>query len=90
MSLIVRKPAFCIGENKGADQLCGDREADQRLCYRYIDSTMPCTFYIRNFKPLAIFCGYTAEFVSDLVGNPEERFSDYEAQICKSHNRYSP
>ena len=37
----MRKPAFCICENKGADQLRGNREADQRLCFRYIDSTIP-------------------------------------------------
>ena len=37
----MRKPAFCICENKGADQLRGYREADQRLCFRYIDSTIP-------------------------------------------------
>ena len=36
MSLVLRKPAFCICENKDADQLRGDREADQRLCFRYI------------------------------------------------------
>ena len=24
--------------NKDADQLCGNRTADQRLCFRYIDS----------------------------------------------------
>ena len=41
VSLIVRKPAFCICENKDADQLRGDREADQRLCFRYTDSTIP-------------------------------------------------
>ena len=41
MSLVVRKPDFCICENKGADQLRGNREADQRLCFRYIDSTIP-------------------------------------------------
>ena len=40
MSLVVRKPAFCICENKDAYQLCGDREADQRLCFRYTDSTI--------------------------------------------------
>ena len=28
-----------------------------------------------------IFCGSTARFVSDLVGNPEDRFSHNEAQI---------
>ena len=31
----MRKPAFCICENKDADQLRGNREADQRLCFRY-------------------------------------------------------
>ena len=36
----MRKPAFCICENKDADQLRGYREADQRLCFRYIDSTI--------------------------------------------------
>ena len=40
MSRIVRKPDFCLGENKGADQLRGNREADQRLCFRYSDSTI--------------------------------------------------
>ena len=37
----MRKPAFHICENKDADQLRGDREADQRLCFRYTDSTIP-------------------------------------------------
>ena len=41
MSRVVRKPAFCICENKDADQLRGNREADQRLCFRYIESTIP-------------------------------------------------
>ena len=27
-------------KNKDADQLCGNREADQRLCFRYIDNTI--------------------------------------------------
>ena len=38
MSRDVRKQAFCICENKDADQLRGNREADQRLCFRYMDS----------------------------------------------------
>ena len=43
----MRKAAFRICENKGADQLHGNREADryheadQRLCFRYTDSTIP-------------------------------------------------
>ena len=40
MSRAVRKPAFCICENKDADQLRVNREADQRLCFRYTDSTI--------------------------------------------------
>ena len=62
MSRIMRKPAFCICENKDADQL-------------------PSTSQIRNFMPLDIFSGCTARFVSDLVGNPEDRFSHNEAPI---------
>ena len=41
LSLVMRKPAFCICENKDADQLRGNREADQRLCFRHTDSTIP-------------------------------------------------
>ena len=40
MSRIMRKRDFCLCENKGADQLRGNREADQRLCFRYTDSTI--------------------------------------------------
>ena len=36
----MRKPAFFICENKDADQLRGNREADHRLCFRYTDSTI--------------------------------------------------
>ena len=51
----MRKPTFCICENKDADQLRGIREADQRLCFRYIDSTIPLLpkYYINtNYHPL--------------------------------------
>ena len=35
------KPTIRICENKDADQLRGNREADQRLCFRYSDSRIP-------------------------------------------------
>ena len=41
MSLVLRKPDFCICENKAADQLCGNRTTGQRLCSHYTDSTIP-------------------------------------------------
>ena len=41
LSHVIRKPAFCVCENKGADQLRSNCAADQRLCFGYIDSTIP-------------------------------------------------
>ena len=65
----MRKPAFCISENKGADQLRSNCAADQRLCFRYTDSTIN-----PKLQPLTSFCDCTARFVSDLVGNPNTGF----------------
>ena len=52
----MRKPAFCICENKDADQLRGNREADQRLCFRYINSTIPLlpNYEISSLKPSCV------------------------------------
>ena len=77
----MRKQALCICENKDADQLRGNHDADQRLCFRYIDSTIPLLPKYKTFKPLAILCDCTARFVWDLVGNPEDRLSHDEAHI---------
>ena len=70
MSRIMRKPDFCICENKGADQLSCNCAADQRLCFCYIDSAIPVLH-----KSEISSHGCTAWFVSDLVGNTEDRFS---------------
>ena len=35
------KPTICLSENKGADQRRSNCEADQRVCFRYADSTVP-------------------------------------------------
>ena len=47
MSLEVRKPAFCICKNKDPDQLCGNRDADQCLCFCYTDRTI---FLLPKYK----------------------------------------
>ena len=60
---IIRKTDFCLGENKGADQLCSSCTADQHLCFPYF------------------FCDSTGQFVSDLVGNPEDPFSSYHSEL---------
>ena len=85
LSRDMRKPDFCICENKDADQLSGYREADQCLCFRHLDSTIPLHSKSRNFKSQAIFCGCTARFVSDLVGIPKDLFSDIEAHLYVSN-----
>ena len=61
---------------------CGYHETDQR-CFRYMDSTIPLSLSYLNtkFKPLAIFWGGAAWFVWDLVGSPEDRFSDVAAHF---------
>ena len=80
----MRKPDFFLSENKGADQLCSNCTADQRLCFRYSDNTIPFLLKIQNFKRLALFNDCTGRFVSDLVGNPEDRFSRVAAQLSSS------
>ena len=64
MSHHMGKPTICICENKDADQLRGyqlpgNREADQRLCFRYSDSTIPLLLVpIRgqNYLSKDIYC----------------------------------
>ena len=64
MSLHMAEPSICTGENKGADQLHSNCEADRRLRF----SLHGYSFLIQNFQLLAIFCACTARFVSDLFG----------------------
>ena len=40
----MRKLAFCMCQNKGADQLHGYCAADQLLCFHYKGSTIPPLF----------------------------------------------
>ena len=72
------KPTFRIGENKGADQLHRNCEANQRLCFRYMDSTIPLLLKSK----ISSFNSFSAVwFVSDLVGNPNCWFSHAKAKI---------
>ena len=73
----MRKPDFYICEKKDADQLRGNRETDQRLCFRYTDSTIPLLpkWKISSLQPSSV------TLQPGLVGNPEDRFSQNEAHI---------
>ena len=83
MSSVMTKPDFCHWENKGADQLSSNCIADQRLCFRYTDSTMP---YL--LKHLACFCGCAGRFLSDLVGKLEDMLSHIVALIKVRLSKY--
>ena len=65
------KTFFCIYE-KGADQLRGNVKADQRLCFRYRDSSLNQNI----MQPPFVFVK-----LCYVVGNPEYRFSRDEAHI---------
>ena len=69
MSHVIRKLTFCICENKDADQLCGNREADQRLCFRYKASSIPLL---------------PKSEISRLVENLEDRFSCNAAHMLRA------
>ena len=51
----MRKQTFCICENKDADQLRGNREAGQRLCFRYIDNLHSPYFLNAKFQASSHF-----------------------------------
>ena len=76
----MRKPDFCLCENKGADQLRSNCEADQRLSIRYMDSTIPLLLKSRILSFCPVFYTCTGWFVSD--GNPDDRFSRITAHLC--------
>ena len=52
----MRKLDFSLCKNKGADQLRSNCEPDQRLCFRYTDSTTPLLLKseISSFYPSSV------------------------------------
>ena len=74
-SPVMRKPAFMHMRKQRRRSAACNCAADQRHCFCYIDSTIHLLPKSEIFKPLAIFCGCAAWFVSNLAGNPEDRFS---------------
>ena len=75
----MRKPTICICENKDADQLRCNHEADQRLCFRY---TVQFLYFI-NPKFIVsshLLCLYSSVCVGP-VQNPNCWFSQAQAQM---------
>ena len=69
-------------------------KAQISLCLRYIDGTNPLHSKSEFSIFLVMFCVCTARFVSDLVGNTEDRFSHeaarnyvYTVHVTNQNNR---
>ena len=76
----MRKLDFCIAKTKAPIS----RAVTAQLIGAFVFATRIVkfsSFYSQNFKLLAFFCDYTGWFMSDLVGNPEDRFSRLAAQM---------
>ena len=89
----MRKPAFCIYENKGADQLHSNLAANQHICFPYTYCTtlyaayQHLCFSLCNIVQFFYFlnpkfqASSHLQIVSNLVGNPENRVSHEAAKM---------
>ena len=74
MSLVMRKPAFCINA-KTKTQISFAVTAELISAFVFATWIVQSLYFLnQNFKSLAIFSGCTAQLVSDLVKNPEDQF----------------
>ena len=81
----MRKQTICICENNGADQLRGNREADQRLCFRYRDIVQFLYFLNPKFPvPSHLLCLYSPVCVGP-ARKPHCWFSHEAAHMFSLH-----
>ena len=81
LSHVMRKPVYAICKQQRDRSACASAQSDQHLCFslpRYYNIS---SFYIRNFKLLASFCGFAGRFESYLVEKPGDRFTRDEVQL---------
>ena len=85
----MRKPTICIYENKAADQLNSNCEADQHLCFHYMDSKIPLLFKskISSLQPSSVLVQLNQTLCSDRVQpvqKPYYWFSDVETHMVNN------
>ena len=85
MSRLMGKPTICIGENKDADQLRGNREADQRLCFATRIEQFLFYFNLK-FQASSSFLGLYRPVCVGPVRKPHCWFSHEAAQIQIIYN----
>ena len=82
----MRKTTICISENKGKDQLCSNCTADQCLCFRYMDSTIPLLSKSKISSLYHLLCLYRPVCVRT-GRKPHCWFSHDEAHIVSTLTR---
>ena len=86
----MKKPAFCICQNKGADQLWGNGPADQHLYFRYIDFTVPLLHKSKISSLLPSSVVVQAGMCQTWSKIPQNRFShDVAHMVCDSKDLLS-
>ena len=85
----MRKPDFAYAKTKAQIScavtaqliLCSNCTADQGLCFRYTARTIPLLLKSKScFQPTTVQIP-----LSDLVGNPDDRFSCVAARIVSEY-----
>ena len=82
LSRVMRKPAFCICENKGTG-------ADQLSLFSLNSSYKPSTCQIRNFQPLVIFCDCTIRFCVESGPKPQNNYMKAQTGFLATRLIYS-
>ena len=86
----MRKTGFCLCENKSADRLCSyigcAVTAQQISAFVFLTQIVQSLFLLHpKFKLLALCCDCTDQFLSDLVGKSEDRFSHVGADFVQAN-----
>ena len=71
MGRVMGKPMICICENKDADQLRGNGEADQHFCFRYIASVILLLPKLSRVMRKPTICICENKDADQLCGNRE-------------------
>ena len=84
LSHVVRKPAFCICENKGADQLCGNQFI---TAFDFSTHIVQFPFHLNSkFQTSNHLLWLYSLVCVDLVGNTKDRFSGdmlgFSIEVC--------
>ena len=83
----MEKPTTCIGENKGADQLGSTYEANQHLCFGYMDSRIPLLLKSK----ISIFKAFTVTVQAGLCQTwSKTQIVDFLMQRLKYELKHGP